>query len=744
MKSSRRVLTAGLAVSTLVGGYTATAATRSAAAPTAKFATPVVVDFFHPGYEPDLAVSPAGAYKGSTYVSVPNGFSTTMSYIWRSDDNRRSFHMVEGNALGKSSTCVGGGDSELQVDPINGDVYFNDLQGLTNFTNSRSSDGGHTFQTSCTSVNGAGVDRQWLAIDSNGGTAPVGGGANEGRLYFDYDNVNQDLGPNGGNQLVMNESEDGVHYGGECQGGTAPTVGPESVCPLPPAVISEDEGIPGNVIVDDVKGNKYQHRVYAIHTTGDGAGVIVSWCSGKKGDNTAATVAADCTDPTQVDPSVASSGDLDRRNVNWHDTFARVKGNWQTGQLFPAIRMDTAGNLYAVWSEYPGKGAPQGPGAIKMSVSTDGAQHWSKPITVSPASLQNTVMPWIVAGSPGRVGIAFYGATEGKNKQGQYGPDAVTFNGSWNVYYALTTNALAKHPSFGITKVSDHPVKYGDISTGGLGGSHDRSLGDYMQVQLGRNGQAIITYVDDTSNNRNTDTCGGCGQTPAEAAGPVMVSTQSAGPGLFAGKAVPFVQSFVGSVRDKAGDAFLAAGGQDVAAPKAMDVIGASVKRKDAKNLTITLTTSDPNLATDLLVTPPLGGPVNTWTVRWAAPSYHGAGDGNMFYVAMQSASGAPATFYTGTTQAITTTHAKYFTYPAEKTISGNIQGATISWTVPLAAIGNPKVGQGMFSITAFTSTQATPASTSTVTIPNQGGELGDTNIPNLISASTPFTYIVK
>ena len=37
-----------------------------------------------------------------------------------------------------------------------------------------------------------------------------------------------------------------------------------------------------------------------------------------------------------------------------------------------------------------------------------------------------------------------------------------------------------------------------------------------------------------------------------------------------------------------------------------------------------------------------------------------------------------------------------------------------------------------------------TPASTSTVTIPDQGGELGDTNIPNLISASTPFTYIVK
>ena len=746
MKTSQRVLATGLVVAALAGSYAASASTKKAGGPIVKFATPVVVDFFHPGYEPDLATVPVGKYKGSTFASVPNGFSTTMSYIWRSDDNRRSFHMVEGNALGKSSTCIGGGDSELQIDPVNGAVYFNDLQGLTNFTNSRSNDGGHTWQTSCASVNGAGVDRQWLAIDSNGGTSAVGTGPNDGRLYFDYDNVNQDLGPNGpgGNQLVMNESEDGVHYGGECQGGNVPqpseqlpTVGPQSVCPLPPAVISYDEGIPGNAIVDNVKGSKYQHRVYAIHTSGDGQGVIVSYCSGAPGDKTAATVAADCTDPTKI-----SSGDVGRKNVYWHDTFARAKGNWQVGNLFPAIRMDTAGNLYAVWAEYPGKGAPIGPGAIKMSVSRDGAAHWSNPVTISPAYLTNNVMPWIIAGSPGRVGIAWYGSTVAKNAQGQYGPDAVTKNGSWNVYYAMSTNALAKNPGFGVAKVSDHPVKYGDISTGGLGGSHDRSLGDYMQVQMGLHGEAVITYVDDTSNDRNADTCG-CGQTPSEAAGPVMVAVQSAGASMFAGKNVPTIPSYFGSVRNAPGDAFLAAGGQDIAAPKSLDVIGASIKKKDSKNVTITLTTNDPNLANDLAAVPPLGGAVNTWTVRWAAPDYTGLGDGNMYYVAMQSNGGAPATFYTGTTEGITTTHTKYFTYPASKTISGTIQGATIIWTLPLADVGSPKAGQGMFSVTGFTSTQLAPAAPTTVTVPDQGGEVGDPNIPNLISATTPFTYIV-
>src|SRR3954469_8738361 len=255
MRTSRRVLTSAIAVSAIAGSYVgATAATRPAKAASATFGTPVVVDFFRPGYEPDTATVPAGKYKGSTFVSVPNGFSTTMSYIWRSDENRRSFHMVEGNAIGKSTTCVGGGDSELQIDPVNGSVYFNDLQGLTNFTNSRSDDNGRTWQTSCTSVPGAGVDRQWLAIDSNGGTAAVGSGAKDGRLYFDYDNVAQDSGPNTtGNQLVMDMSEDGVHYGAACQGVNAPApIGPQSACPLPPAVISYDEGIPGNVVVNNI------------------------------------------------------------------------------------------------------------------------------------------------------------------------------------------------------------------------------------------------------------------------------------------------------------------------------------------------------------------------------------------------------------------------------------------------------------------------------------------------------------
>src|SRR4051794_36817723 len=90
-----------------------------------------------------------------------------------------------------------------------------------------------------------------------------------------------------------------------------------------------------------------------------------------------------------------------------------------------------------------------------------------------------------------------------------------------------------------------------------------------MQVQMGSHGEAIITYVDDTSADRNADTCGGCGETPAEAAGPVMVVTQNGGPSLLNRQRGPAHAKAFGPVRDKAGDAFLAVVDPDGKAPGA-------------------------------------------------------------------------------------------------------------------------------------------------------------------------------
>jgi hypothetical protein len=200
-------------------------------------------------------------------------------------------------------------------------------------------------------------------------------------------------------------------------------------------------------------------------------------------------------------------------------------------------------------------------------------------------------------------------------------------------------------------------------------------------------------------------------------------------------------QRAVGSVVDRSGDAFLSGLGRQTKAPAALDVTGASVRQVDAKHLKVTLSTADRKLAQDLSLDPTLGGLVGEWIVRWASPTPGKPGDGNIFYVGMESAGGGAPEFYTGTTLGINTTHVKYFAFPKTTNIPGKIEGNTITWTVPLSDIGNPK-GEGLFSITGFTASQLTPSFASVAILPN-GGTLGDENIPNTLDSTPPFSFTV-
>ena len=123
----------------------------SAASTPLGFGREVIVDHQRVTGEPSIAIDT----QDRIYVAAPFGFSTTASYVWRSTDHGRSFHLVPGNAspFGKPAvTCVGGGDSALAVDTKNR-LYFADLQGLTDVSNSVSSDQGATWLTTCNAAN---------------------------------------------------------------------------------------------------------------------------------------------------------------------------------------------------------------------------------------------------------------------------------------------------------------------------------------------------------------------------------------------------------------------------------------------------------------------------------------------------------------------------------------------------------------------------------------------------------------
>jgi hypothetical protein len=293
-------------------------------------------------------------------------------------------------------------------------------------------------------------------------------------------------------------------------------------------------------------------------------------------------------------------------------------------------------------------------------------------------------------------------------------------------------------------------VKYSGISTGGLGGSADRSLGDYLQIKTGLNGEALLSYVDDTSGNRNNDICQGCGQTPAEASGPTMSVRQVAGSSLFAAKgSVGSGKPAAGYVTDVVGkgapDAFWSKPGGDVNGSKGLDIKSVGITQPDSSHLRITLRTNDPGLIEHLAQSPTQGGLYANWRVRWAGRYGTSGKDGQIWYVGLQAGQDGAQEYYVGKTASIDTTRTKYYAYPTGTSVAGKIRGDAIIWTIPTSAIGSPRKGDGLWSVTGFSSMSVLPDRPIAFVEPTGTGQFGseDTLTSNLIDASPSFGYVL-
>ncbi len=155
------------------------------------------------------------------------------------------------------------------------------------------------------------------------------------------------------------------------------------------------------------------------------------------------------------------------------------------GNLFPALAVDNFGNVYAVWSDNTD---------IYYSYSTTHGTSWSPAIKVTQNTSQagmSNVFPWVAADANGHVAIAWYGADQAGNS------NKVPLTTKWNVYVAETVNGHASAPLFTLSQATDHPNHTGQISTGGLLGSSDRSLADFFQIAIDPTNHLInIAYAD--------------------------------------------------------------------------------------------------------------------------------------------------------------------------------------------------------------------------------------------------------
>jgi hypothetical protein len=169
--------------------------------------------------------------------------------------------------------------------------------------------------------------------------------------------------------------------------------------------------------------------------------------------------------------------------------------------IFPSLAVDGRGNVYAVWSNKVGIGV----GAryiVYYTYSTDFGTTWATPITVNSDSTPK-VFPWIEAEADGHVGIVWFGG----DRVGDSNDTAIHEPGSgstamsgwtkWNVFYAESLNGHATIPGFSQAVISDHAIHRGTVSTGGLGGSANRNLGDYFQIAFDPQHRANVAFSDD-------------------------------------------------------------------------------------------------------------------------------------------------------------------------------------------------------------------------------------------------------
>ena len=726
---SRKSVSSSVAVSLSVAGiglllFSWTFAEAQSTAPT--FGQPTITGIQGVGFEQDLRLDPTNANR--VYTSVPGSLSSDTSWIWHSEDGGKTFKwVVAGTAKqGKPESCAGGGDTELAVDS-GGNLYFNDLT-LANFSTARSGDHGATFFCSNAGVPDAAVDRQWYAVDGNPATGTgIGTGAGH-NIYLS----NDEIGPGAvtcpvsglvNNVLAMYRSPTPV---GAATAGIE--FGPGYKVTRPSSC---DEGIMGNDEVSPVATTTGQplvaggppatlstpvKHVYVIHDDATFSKIAIGRCF---------PVAFGAAVPNVSDPSGLNCVDLPVATLG-------APGTVKTGGNFPAMTIDKAGNLYAVWEQAPVNTTGQiGNTSLEYSYSTDEGAHWSQPIAIA-TGLLNNVFAWPAAGDDGRVDVAFYGTnapvdtiTGGPNKCLNGGPDSV--NGAWSLYLLQTLNGHAATPTFSAPVLaSEHFIHKGDIQTVIGGQCGDRTLGDFFQLRIGSQGEAQVSYAD--SNNAD-----------AAFAPHGMYVKQNGGSGVYASTTIKGNSILLGGASDPSGDGKRETDGISGTNIPNLDILQSSFSQPSPANCHPAGTPCYrvKMKINNLSLTPPAPDSVAVWLTQWLIPadpscsstaaSCKNGGRNPMVYFESNG------TCWSGENAALLLGGGVTLTYPGTKQISAPgacsvVLGASGSVTidVPIADVsldaGVAPLTNRLFSITASTMTMNAPPES---VPPNPGGFSG-------------------
>jgi hypothetical protein len=616
------------------------------------FGPATVADFQRTEGEPLLHLDKDAKY----WDSGPWGFSTTTSFMHRSVDGGDQFNVVSPTAL-RPNPPPGGGDTTHAIDD-QGVVYFGDLEGaLMELDCSVSNDNGNTWKKNPACVPFTGTDRQWLAVD-NGSNHTIGaGGAADNTVFYAFHDVAL------GHLIFSSPGSTGTL---DTTGGLqfTPAAGPTT--PGSTGLFYSGGGNCGELVFDPINRNLYYPCQAGNHVE-----VIVG----------------------HVNPG-------QRTGLTFTTHVLATSPGGSVSNLFPPLSVDSAGNVYVVWSD-PGNHN------LYYAYSTNQGTTWNPTVQINAAPAKSNVFAWAEAGSPGNLVAVWLGndsATLSDNMPnfGSNPAGATTF--PWFGYVALIRNANTPSPTFEQDRFTEKPMHYGQICNGGIGctvSMGDRVMADFLSVDLAPDGAIQIMFNDVSSQYHGAH---------------LFLARQLSGPtaiGTTISKTVPSSPVF-----DPTGDSQVphySPTGAGANLPQ-LDFTSVAVNQTAANTLKVRMTL---NSLSSLL--PPAGKANAFWITRFQALSRDDTNTTDVyrvFYVGAESVGGAAPIFFAGSPTrdgppagctSTTPGNCKVVQYPAEFTsitspaLVGSITGNTICIDLPLNLFGATRpIGNTLYNVAAF------------------------------------------
>jgi hypothetical protein len=505
------------------------------------------------GSEPSIHIDS----KDNVYVSAPAGVPTGGCPFWSVHPDSLNTAGLPYDYRGTMDTdqgSVGGGDCDISSLPTAGqydDVSVTSLS-LANLTSNVTTDGGATWKTAANSASQQifAVDRQWQSSD-----------AELGRHYQSVhdlatSNIQVSVSTDGGYQYVQNTPA------------IAPTTNRKA---LTTGVVSIGAVSGGNHFGPMVVDPSTHHLFIPFLAPVDGENVFTEHALFIAEGDPCAPVA--CTAGQPAGP------------ITWTTHLAfNAPPSVGLNNDFPTLTIDRDGTLYAGFTGDVGR--PASPNGsydtsrifVLHATQPHSAAAWSTPQAVDPGTGNANVFPWLVAGTSGNVGIAWYASTLAPAGTPCPGAGAATNNpvsdnclNLWHVGYAQSSDASSADPSWNVSDLSGL-VHRGPICNQGLScAAGTRTLLDFFDVAVDSTGRPNVVYVSDTRSLNTADV-----QYTRQCSGTTLTGVALTAPCAPIG--TPAVCPADASYTDSSGDA-TGALGTETPGPNdaALDIVGGSL-----------------------------------------------------------------------------------------------------------------------------------------------------------------------